>query len=385
MPPQTLEPPKTRAIFLDRDGTLGGLGGFCHPDEFEFYDFTFKAIKLINQAGFKAVVITNQSRIAKGQITSSQVQNSIDRLNSSLEQNGAKLDAWFICPHQRIDNCNCKKPKPCLFLQAAQELEIDLQNSFMIGDHGENHMLAAVSIGCKPVLVLTGWGRGSNNEFRHTWDSIEPAFVAKNLLEAVKWILESEAKMLINLDELQTFLDQKYPEGLGIEREEICLVSPGLPDSEIENFEIQYGLRFPKNFREMIQKYQFQKLSLSHVNFGNSESYLLELSKINIQFEPQEDSYRWHDPKMPKNMLYICSSSFYVILLDCQTDEIFSIERDCNWEKAEKIAKHFEHFIRGIGTYMVGKLNNENLENLNFEIGSDSRSSFWKDFLLGAV
>jgi D,D-heptose 1,7-bisphosphate phosphatase len=186
----SLEAPKTRAIFLDRDGTLGGAGGFCHPDEFEFYDVTFEALKLINQSGFKAVVVTNQSRIAKGQITFSQLENSINRLNSSLEHHGAKLDAWFICPHQKIDHCNCKKPKPGLFLQAQTKLEIDLASSFMIGDHGENDMLSAASVGCKPVLVLTGWGLGSNNEFRHTWDSIEPVFVAENVLEAVKWILE---------------------------------------------------------------------------------------------------------------------------------------------------------------------------------------------------
>jgi SMI1-KNR4 cell-wall len=191
--------------------------------------------------------------------------------------------------------------------------------------------------------------------------------------------------MLIDLTDLQTFLEQKYPEAPGIELEEIGLVSPGVSNLEIDKFENQFNLKLPRNFRETIQKYQFRRLSLSYVNFGNSESYLLELGKINIQFEPQEDSYRWHDSQMPKNMLYICSSSFYVILLDCQTDEIFSIERDYNWEKAEKVAKDFEHFIRGLGTYMVGKLNNQNLENLNFEIGSDSRSSFWKDFLLGAV
>jgi D,D-heptose 1,7-bisphosphate phosphatase len=193
---QPLEQPKTRAIFLDRDGTLGGTGGFCHPDEFEFYDFTIEAIKLINQAGFKAVVISNQSRIAKGQITVLQLQNSITRLNSSLEQHGAKLDGWFICPHQKSDHCNCKKPKPGLFLQAQQKLEIDLQNSFMIGDHGENDMLAGASVGCKPILVLTGWGRGSNNEFRHPWSSIEPVFVAENALEAVKWILEKQPELL---------------------------------------------------------------------------------------------------------------------------------------------------------------------------------------------
>jgi hypothetical protein len=191
--------------------------------------------------------------------------------------------------------------------------------------------------------------------------------------------------MLIDLAELQTFLDQRYPEGLGIEREEVCLVSPGLLDSEIENFEIQYGLRFPKNFREMIQQYQFQKLSLSLVNFGNSESYLLELGKINIQFEQQEDFYRWHDPQMPKNMLYICSSSFYVILLDCQTDEIFSIQRSFNWEQAGKIARNFEYFLCGLGMYIIEKLNIENFEDIQREIGSDLRSSFWRDLLQNAI
>ena len=192
----TFEKPQTRAIFLDRDGTLGGAGGFCHPDEFEFYDFTFEAIKLINQAGFKAVVVTNQSRIAKGEFTFLELQNSIDRLNSSLEQHGAKLDAWYVCPHRGSDGCDCKKPKIGLFLRAAADLEIDLSSSFMIGDHGENDMLAGVVAGCKPILVLTGLGSGSIGEFRHTWENIEPAFVAENVLEAVKWILESQTSFL---------------------------------------------------------------------------------------------------------------------------------------------------------------------------------------------
>ena len=196
MPSDLFEKPQPRAIFLDRDGTLGGAGGFCHPDEFEFYDFTPEAIKRINAAGFKAVVLTNQSCIAKGQITFEQLQNSIARLNSSLEVHGAKLDAWFVCPHRRSDGCDCKKPKIGLFLRAAADLEIDLSSSFMIGDHGENDMLAGVVAGCKPILVLTGLGSGSIGEFRHTWENIEPAFVAENVLEAVKWILESQTSFL---------------------------------------------------------------------------------------------------------------------------------------------------------------------------------------------
>jgi hypothetical protein len=116
--------------------------------------------------------------------------------------------------------------------------------------------------------------------------------------------------MLIDLPDLQIFLEQKYPEGLGIEREEICLVSPGVSDSEIESFESQFNLKLPRNFREMIKKYQFRKLSLSYVDFGNSESYFVELEKLNNQFDPQGDSYKWHDPMMPKNVLYVCSARF---------------------------------------------------------------------------
>jgi D,D-heptose 1,7-bisphosphate phosphatase len=183
---------KSRAIFVDRDGTLGGAGGFCHPDEFEFYDFTLEAVKLINRAGFKAVVLTNQSRIAKGQITLEQLQSSIDRLNSSLEIHGAKLDAWYVCPHRASDDCDCKKPKTGLFLRAAADLEIDLSRSYMIGDHGENDMLAGAAAGCQSVLVLTGLGRGSIGEFRRTWQGIQPAFVAENVLKAVKWIFEHQ-------------------------------------------------------------------------------------------------------------------------------------------------------------------------------------------------
>lgn len=105
----------TRAVFFDRGGTLGGRGGYCHPDEFEFFEFAPQAVKLVRDAGFLAVVVTNQSRIAHGTITLEQVHCSFER----LQKLDTQFDAWYICPHDKADACECKKPATGLFLRAA--------------------------------------------------------------------------------------------------------------------------------------------------------------------------------------------------------------------------------------------------------------------------
>lgn len=115
----------TRAVFFDRDGTLGGRGGYCHPDEFEFFKFAPQAVKLVRDAGFLAVVITNQSRIAHGAITLQQVLRSFERLQTQLEPLGTRFDAWYVCPHDKTDACECKKPATGLFLRAARDHAID--------------------------------------------------------------------------------------------------------------------------------------------------------------------------------------------------------------------------------------------------------------------
>jgi histidinol-phosphate phosphatase family protein len=178
-----------RAVFFDRDGTLGGRGGYCHPDEFEFFDFAPRAVKTVRDAGFLAVVITNQSRIAKGQITLEAVQRSFGRLQMQLEDAGTRFDAWYICPHVKADACDCKKPAPGLLKRAALEHGIDLPESFVVGDSGFNDLGAAAAVGCRGVLVRTGEGNNSLTIYRESWAHTEPAFIADTVLEAAEWIV----------------------------------------------------------------------------------------------------------------------------------------------------------------------------------------------------
>lgn len=155
---------KQKAIFLDRDGTLNEYIGFLrHIDQLVLLPDVCQAIKKINEAGYLAIVITNQPVIARGEVTLPQLQEIHNKLETLLGQEGAYLDAIYYCPHHphkgyegeipelKIE-CSCRKPKPGMLLQAAEEFNIDLSQSWMIGD-GENDILAGKAAGCRTALV----------------------------------------------------------------------------------------------------------------------------------------------------------------------------------------------------------------------------------------
>lgn len=179
---------KKRAVFIDLQGTLGGnpLGDVM---DFSFYPFTIEAIKLLNQNRFLAIVVTNQSRIAKGHLTYEDYENKIQEIINLLSSAGVYFDAIYCCPHAAEDNCSCKKPLPGLIRQAERDFDIDVQESFVIGDMGMSDMILANSIGARGILVKTGAGIGSLTAYRHTWQDIEPYLVVENVLEAVQHII----------------------------------------------------------------------------------------------------------------------------------------------------------------------------------------------------
>lgn len=181
-----------RAVFLDRDGTLGGDGGYCHPDAFQLFPESFEAIRLLNASGLKVVVVTNQTHIGTGEITLAQVEASFRRLQADLASSAAHLDGWYVCPHLPEDHCRCRKPSPYLLEQAAGELDLDLPASYMVGDVGSHDLLAGAAVRCRTILVRTGWGTDSLGRFRHLWASIEPTFIVDNVLEAARWIVRLE-------------------------------------------------------------------------------------------------------------------------------------------------------------------------------------------------
>lgn len=178
-------------VFLDLQGTLGG-DGLGDTSNFEFYPFTIEAIKRLNENGFYAIVITNQSHISKGLLTIEQFEKDIDKLKSKLSAYGAHFDGVYCCPHSRYENCTCKKPLPGLVLQAQKDFDIDCSKSFVVGDMGMSDMMLASNIGAKGILVKTGVGEESLSGYRDTWKEVKPYFIADNVLDAVNHIIALE-------------------------------------------------------------------------------------------------------------------------------------------------------------------------------------------------
>lgn len=113
-------------------------------------------------------------------------------LHKKLGEIGAYVDGVYCCAHTKEDNCKCKKPLTGLVEKVAKELNIDLKNSFVVGYMGMSDIILARNIGAKGILVLTGTGKGSLEDFRHTWKDYEVDYISENVLEAVKWIVNSD-------------------------------------------------------------------------------------------------------------------------------------------------------------------------------------------------
>jgi D-glycero-D-manno-heptose 1,7-bisphosphate phosphatase len=189
------ERPSRRAVFIDRDGTISEEVGYVnHPARYRVFPFAAEAIKLLNEAGWLAILVTNQAGVARGYFAEEMIGAVHDILTEDLRRGGARLDAIYYCPHHpsvgeppyRLD-CDCRKPKPGLIRRAAEEFDINLAESWMIGDRYSDAELAR-NAGVRAALVLSGYGRGEWEHQRSAWRH-EPDVIAENLLEAVRKIL----------------------------------------------------------------------------------------------------------------------------------------------------------------------------------------------------
>ena len=155
---------RQKAVFLDRDGTLNVYKGFLRNiDDFELMPGICEAIRRINRSGYLAIVVTNQPVIARGEVTCEQLEEIHNKMETLLGLEGAYIDGLYYCPHHphkgyegevaelKID-CDCRKPKPGMLLKAAEDFNIDLSRSFMVGD-GENDVKAGLAAGCRAVLI----------------------------------------------------------------------------------------------------------------------------------------------------------------------------------------------------------------------------------------
>ena len=184
-----------RAVFIDRDGTISEEVGYVnHPSRFHLLPRSAEAIRLLNEAGWLAILVTNQAGVARGYFSEDMIKQVHERLNSELERAGARLDAIYYCAHHPSvgeapyrSDCDCRKPKPGLILRAVTEFDIDLASSWMIGDRLGDIQLAQ-NAGVNSGFVLTGSGRGEWEHQRSSW-TVEPDLVAEDLLEAVQKII----------------------------------------------------------------------------------------------------------------------------------------------------------------------------------------------------
>ncbi|EAT15126.1 D-glycero-beta-D-manno-heptose 1,7-bisphosphate 7-phosphatase [Desulfuromonas acetoxidans] len=156
---------KYPAVFLDRDGTINVERDYLYrTEDFCFIDGADKAIRQLNDAGFVVVVVTNQSGVARGYYGEKDVERLHEYLSQQLAEIGAHVDGYYYCPHHPqsgqspyVQECDCRKGKPGMLLQAARELDIDLSRSWMVGDKKAD-VDAGLAAGCRPVLVRTGHG-----------------------------------------------------------------------------------------------------------------------------------------------------------------------------------------------------------------------------------
>ena len=185
---------KNRAVFLDRDGTINEDYGYInHADQIDLIPGSGEAIKKLNDAGFKVIVISNQAGIARGLATEDQVQSCNKVVMRKVLNAGGIIDAVYFCPHHPEHGthpfkgeCDCRKPNPGMIHKAEKKFNLDLSQSFVVGDKTTDIELGKKA-GLKSVFVLTGKGKGEEPKLAEK--KLTPDHKAPSIVEAIDWIL----------------------------------------------------------------------------------------------------------------------------------------------------------------------------------------------------
>ena len=183
----------TRAVFLDRDGTMiEDVGYLDRLQRLKLFPYTIDSIRLLNRAGFKVVMVTSQAGIANGVITEAFVKEAHGEIVRRVAAGGGRIDAVYYCPHSTtavVDeyrtDCDCRKPKPGMIHSAERDLSLDIRRSFVVGDRWRDIEMGQAA-GATGILVETGYGK---TEASRRPGNITPVTVAANLIEAASWIL----------------------------------------------------------------------------------------------------------------------------------------------------------------------------------------------------
>jgi histidinol-phosphate phosphatase family protein len=176
---------KNKAVFIDRDGTINEDGPYLSdPNRFRMYPGVGEGVKRLQDAGFKIIVVTNQSGIGRGYFTEENLAAVHDRMKEEFARYGVTLDGIYYCPHHPGDKCDCRKPNTGLFEAAIAEHDIDAARSYMIGDK-ELDAAAGEKVGAKTVLIAPTVEKGASK-------SVLCGCQVAGFAEAVDWILPNE-------------------------------------------------------------------------------------------------------------------------------------------------------------------------------------------------
>lgn len=187
-----------KAVFLDRDGTINEEMGYVnHPSRFQIFEFAAPAIRKLNDIGFKVIILTNQSGLARGYFDEKVLEEVHTNLLNHLSIHKARIDKIYHCPHhiegsvkKFTTDCDCRKPKPGMLKRAEREFNISLKESYLIGDRYKDIQFGQKS-GLTTIMVLTGYGLGEHTYQKNQWTK-GPDFICKNLLDAADIICENE-------------------------------------------------------------------------------------------------------------------------------------------------------------------------------------------------
>ncbi|MFA4858584.1 MAG: D-glycero-beta-D-manno-heptose 1,7-bisphosphate 7-phosphatase [Candidatus Margulisiibacteriota bacterium] len=182
-----------KAVFLDKDGTINkDVGYLDHHTKLKVFPYSAKAIKMLNAAGYKVIVVSNQSGIARGFLTEGALQAIDKKLSKEILSGGGIIDAIYYCPHHPEHgihpykrNCECRKPATGMLKQAQKRFDLDLSQCYMIGDKLSDIEMG-FNAGIKSILVKTGYGAEVANN--PALAKLKPSFVGENLLTAAEWI-----------------------------------------------------------------------------------------------------------------------------------------------------------------------------------------------------
>jgi len=174
-----------KAVFLDRDGTLNINTGYVgDPRDVRLTDSAAQGVKLLGDAGFATIVVSNQSGIARGYFSASDADAVDARIRELLAQTGAAITATYRCPHLPDSRCDCRKPKPGMLLRAAADLNIDLASSWIVGDRLLD-VEAGNAAGCRSVVVPGVPPHEPPEDFSHA----KPEYFARDLVDAARYII----------------------------------------------------------------------------------------------------------------------------------------------------------------------------------------------------